>query len=514
MALRTEITELLSGFENRMKIINIVRCLLDYKYPDNIRIMIPNKKILDNIIVAVLLYIKDRTLSTEQDCTLADIEQFLSDISDIFPPEYGINSTLLARYIVVDVLQNGGNFNEFLTYNSITAKFENMAIRLVTENKGRYTLTDDALDFLFRSKEIESELDYTITRFKMQEYIKRDNYQEALEVSRELVSRIRSMKLKMDDFLIRCRENIASITEDSYDKIVSDFRNLMNDEDRELSTIRSTATERIMRLEEAQDSGLTNEEIWKRKVALRELMENISITITEQRAIINKKARVSKSYSELIQENFFVNRYERMNFEQDLLAPLRKLEDELGDVAKFLLFMFSPPELPKIFSIENFYAPHEPINEDISEEGYDLSNQEENKVDQTEIRNNRFSEVFIRLFLYMTNHQQFRLSEFIESLVIAELKEYMQDNVLPQIIMQLFNAQEVDVAGWKADQHMVLKPDGEFDLQWCLAQVPEEYLQMSKVRVYTADRVYSFSIRHEDYARKFDITDYEIEVIS
>ena len=37
MALRSELSELLAGFEKRMKFINIVRCLLDYKYPDHIR---------------------------------------------------------------------------------------------------------------------------------------------------------------------------------------------------------------------------------------------------------------------------------------------------------------------------------------------------------------------------------------------------------------------------------------------------------------------------------------------
>ena len=78
MALRSELSELLAGFEKRMKFINIVRCLLDYKYPDHIREMIPDKRILDNMIVAVLVFIKDRTLGTEQTCTIADVERFFA----------------------------------------------------------------------------------------------------------------------------------------------------------------------------------------------------------------------------------------------------------------------------------------------------------------------------------------------------------------------------------------------------------------------------------------------------
>ena len=50
-------------------------------------------------------------------------------------------------------------------------KFKKMPVRLVNEEKGSYHLTDDVFDFLYRSKEIESELDYSVTRFKMQEYM-------------------------------------------------------------------------------------------------------------------------------------------------------------------------------------------------------------------------------------------------------------------------------------------------------------------------------------------------------
>ena len=85
MALRSELAELLAGFEKRMKFINIVRFLLEYKYPDTIRAMIPDKSILDNVIVSVLVYINDRTLGAQKSCTLADIRQFLDDLSVILP---------------------------------------------------------------------------------------------------------------------------------------------------------------------------------------------------------------------------------------------------------------------------------------------------------------------------------------------------------------------------------------------------------------------------------------------
>ena len=90
---------------------------------------------------------------------------------------------VLARYIIVDVLQNGGVMAEFTTFYSASESFEPMSIRLINEEKGSYHLTDDAFDFLFRSKEIESELDYSVTRFRMKEYMRRDNYEDALDAN-------------------------------------------------------------------------------------------------------------------------------------------------------------------------------------------------------------------------------------------------------------------------------------------------------------------------------------------
>ena len=414
MALRSELSELLAGFEKRMKFINIVRCLLDYKYPDHIREMIPDKRILDNMIVAVLVFIKDRTLGTEQTCTIADVERFLEDFSVVLPTDYNTNPKILARYIIVDVLQNGGVMAEFTTFYSASESFEPMSIRLINEEKGSYHLTDDAFDFLFRSKEIESELDYSVTRFRMKEYMRRDNYEDALDASRELVSRIRNMKVSMDDFLLRCREDISKITVDQYETVVGRIRSLLEDEYKELTEIQAAAKERAKNLEEALQNGVGTEDTQKHRSALKEIIENISLTIDEQRTLINKKASLSESYQALIRDNFVVNRFERLNFERDILSPLRKMDTSLGDAAKFFLFMLTKPEFDKKFSVENFYAPQGKISENEAEEGLDITGEETDYEKQVEIRNTRFRNISCDLFRFMEHKDHFKISDFID----------------------------------------------------------------------------------------------------
>lgn len=513
MGLNNELKGLLSGFEKRMKFINIVRCLLDYRYPDSIREVLPDKKILDNTVVAVLVYIKERTLANQQNCTIDDIEHFLESFSVVFPDDYNIDCKQLARYIVVDVLQNGGIVTEFLTFDSASETFVYKEIRLINEQNKSYHLTNDALDFLFRSKEIESELDYSVTRFRMKEYMKRDNYSEALDASRELVSRIRNMKISMDDFLLRCRENISRITIDQYDEIMLRIRNLLDSEYSELTEIRTNAENRIKTLIDAQNSGLGDNETKNHSIALTEIIKNIEQTINEQRALINKKSSLTEAYGAILKESFTVNRVERMNFERDILIPLRNSNDRLTDAAAYLMFMLTTPEFAKQFSIENFYAPQSKINEEKDNEGVDIDGIDDDSRRSIEIRNKRYLQITEEFFSYAHNCSRFYASEFIGSLSISQLIELTEENALPDVLLKLLAMQELNIEEWKSAEKLTIEPTGVFDLSLCLEEIPQDYLKMKQISISVTDKIYSFEMAVNNSLRKITLTDFLVEVL-
>ncbi len=287
---KNEVSELLSGFEQRMKFFYIVNSLRVGSCPDEIAAKFQGPQgldVLNNLSMMVVLFIEEKTLSEDERCTLSDVADFLQAADTLLPEEYqGFPPDRMAAFLVVNILQKSGKRILYPVYDSTAGAFRTGTLRLLNEEKGAYTLTDEVFDFLFRSKEIESELDYSVTRFKMQEYMKRRNFSEALGQSRDLVQQIRNMKRNLSDFLIRCRENIARISAEDYQGLIERYRNLMDDEYQELMELSATTDREIARFQEAIQEGADNQETQKNLQSVMEIHENLMTTINEQRSLI------------------------------------------------------------------------------------------------------------------------------------------------------------------------------------------------------------------------------------
>jgi len=509
-----EIQAILNGFEKRTKFINIMQTFIKTSFPDNIRAMINgNGQLLTNIVVAVMVYIEEKTLGINQSCSLEDITEFISGFAGMLSDEYIIEPSVMARYIVVEVLQNGGIPISYLSYDSEKNAFVQMPIRIIDEDKGKYYLTNDAFDFMFRTKEIESELDYSVTRFRMQEYMKRDNYTQAMNESRELIRRIRNMMNDMDDFVRKCRENISQVAEDRYEQIIKRTSDLLDEEYKQLTEIQQSAQERKNNMHAAAESGIGSENITRQYSALVEIIRNIQTTIEEQRGLINKKQTFSDSYEMILQDSFVVTDFEKINFENDILLPLRSTEGDLVVFAGCLLNMFTVPDLEKYFSIENFYMPQNRIDEVLKEEGIDITEEQEEPVNISERRNKRNLEIIDRFFDFTTEHSDFKISEFVSSLSEDDKVQLCDENSLPNVLTSIYTMQTVNIKEWLASDYVTIIPDGEFELSWCLNEIRDKLACISKIFFNTLDKEFTFSFSNGKYSLSITMNDYKVEVI-
>ena len=502
-----ESKELLHDFEKRMRFVNLIKYWLQRSKPREISELLHNDDDkTDNLILMVMVFIMDSTLRYGERCTKQDVTAFLQELADVYDYEPE-SAKMLTDYIITDVLQSNGKVRSFDTfYNSDEQFRDQRSLILLEQQSGSYVLTNEAYEFLFRTKEIDSELDFSVNRFKLQEFIKRGNYGKALRESRELVSRVRNLKTRMDDFMLRCRTNISEVSIDEYEEIVSQIKDSFEDENKQLSDIRTLVSAKLQAIADAQIN--TDGNIGQTEQEIREILENIDTVISEQSRVFNQKFSLSELYADLLDDSFSYLQAGRFDLEQELLLPLQKMQlQDSKNVGKLFAPLYRPI-FPHMFGIDFFYSRQNAIRESNRDDSIDIVS-DDNAETAADIRNKRYVEIIRGLLNFAYKNSIFCFSDYLAAVPKEQVQEQLREKSLPDVMLKLYGLGEIDVAGWRAEQHDIIVPVGEFDLSYCLSELPKELVQMQTMLIQRLDGIITIS---DEAGNSIKMNNFKIEV--
>jgi hypothetical protein len=475
--------EFLEGFEKRMRIVAAVDSIVNRtnRRMDIERLFSAGQ--LDNIIFSVLVYIMEQTLAEDEECTIESIASFIRGILPAYELEFSLDTIRqITEYIIKDILQNGGEarFYPIMTYGQGTKETR---IRLI-EDKLRendrsyiitYQLTDQGYDLLFRTKEVEQEISFTIEELKLRELIKRKNYKKAITQSSSLIQMVRQKKNDLRQFMEKIRSNIYDVDILEYEELTGSTYALLEEEYgimQEILDMINLSEDRLK--EEEQTRGFLDDAMKKAHQEITKIRRNIHITISEQRELIMDRHQLSAIYKQTLEDSFLLSRSKKYNFEQEIL---KKLEHCGRQQIPSLWQLFNPlcrPNPEKVLNILSLYEAQsrlrqedlEPAKLEIEDLGEDRERQKTEKINNANIQ-------LIRFILQMAaqHPEGFYLRQLISDL---KSQEYLygvlrKEDLLFHSLLKLYEISNINLKEWKQEEHeVVANATGEFDLDYCL----------------------------------------------
>ncbi|VDN47263.1 conserved protein of unknown function [Petrocella atlantisensis] len=483
--------DFLEKFEKRMEWIGVVDSIVNRRGRDTkIEGMFKGND-LTNIIVSVLLFIMEKTLEENNECDTQHIEEFL----EVLLIEYYqmklniIEIKELAGYIIKDILQNSGERRIYSVFNYSKNTIEEIPIRLIVDKmvvekesrKLNYMLTNQGYDFLFRTREVDEEIQLTIEQLKLKEYVKRKKFSNAVRQSVELITYVRQKKKEVENFILSIRQNINDVDIDKYEQLLKGTYSMLEDEYETMSDIRrmiQQAGDKIS--EELESSHQMEDKLMKAIQEIREITHNLGVAISEQRNLILNRHNLSDLYMDTIKRSFEYSFVKRFNISESILEPLEKY-DVVLDKCIHLLEPLLLPEINKMLSIDQIYNQQLIFKEFDVEDSHFINTEEyEDEIEKQRIESisNKHVKIVLLLFSEIIKHKQIKLSEIIQELKQGNPKEYIelsQGRLIFFIAFKLFDFENISIKDFYLEKNKVMMGVSEsFNLERCLIEIEDQ----------------------------------------
>lgn len=479
--------EYLEGFEKRMGFAAVVDSIVNRKNRNNeIEDWFEGEE-LDNVFFSLLVYIMEQTLNENDDCTIENMAGFLDDTLPMYGKDFSYEQILrLTEYMVKDILQNKGVAKMYSIMHYDRGMVQRR-VRLIEDKyteDGRivYQLTDQGYDFLFRTKEIDRELDFRLEQLKLKMLLKRKNYKHALKQSRELINMLRQKKREIQSFVERIRQNIHTIDRGEHEELLEQTYNLIDEEYEGMLELKRAVEKDEERIQGEIETGRQPDEAMLQAITnLDSIKRNLQIVISEQRNLIASRFRMNDIYEETIRSSFYSSMIRRYDFQKEMLEPLTGVKGEQALELWKLFRPLSAPAFRRQLNLGLLYQRQGKLRETEEEETAleEELLEEDRRMERQRLLDAMYERLIERIFKFAADqggsYTFSRLFEHIRE-VSQRISWYTGENRIFLAMLKLYDYQCIRIEDWKnRSEREIPKSNGEFDLACCMYRLEQSH---------------------------------------
>lgn len=482
--------EFLDKFHERMEMIAISDSILNRKGKNKEIEDLFQENELDNIIIAVLLFIMEKTLEENNECEIFHIEQFLEGLFDeYYNKSFNSSDTkIITSYIVKTILQNNGEKYSYRVKNYNNNTWEDKNIRLINdkiveernEKKLVYALTNQGYNFLFKTKEIDEEIKMTIEQLKLKEYIKRKKFSNAVRQSIELINYARQKKREIEALILSIRQNIHNVNVEDYEKLLKSTYSMLEDEYDAMNEIEKMMLQAEKKIKDEIDTlPEIDEKLINAGREIEIIHNNIGIILSEQRDLILDRHNLTDIYMDTIRKTFQYSFEKRFDFEKVILSGLERYKSELENYIGIIKPIIMP-QYKKWIGIDEIYDQQIIVKEEtcIVQEAI-IIEEYDNSAEKLRLKelNAQYTRITELLIVPAVEDGEAKLSVIIEKLKTDNNMEFLtlaKNRKLFMIALKLYNIGELDLKAFFDEQRKVMMTNTEeYNVEQALIDIAE-----------------------------------------
>ena len=485
--------EYLQGFQERMGFVAAVDSIIGRRNRSTEIEEWFEEEEMDNLFFSLLVYIMEQTLNENDQCTMENMAAFLEEILPYYGREFSHAEIYrLTEYMVRDILQNKGEEKTYrvMDYDQGMKEIRIRLIRDKITDGGRivYQLTDQGYNLLFRTREVDKELDFRLEQLKLKELLKRRNYRHALRQSQELMNMLRQKEHELELFIDRIRQNIHTIDRGEHKKLLDETYHLLDEEYQGMLELKEQVERDEERIyQEQADHTMEDEAVAEALRSLAQIRQNLSTVTMQQRNLIGRRFEMNDIYEETIRDSFYTAMVRRYDFQKEIMEPLEHVK---GEQIASLWKLFVPLKRPRARKQLLLSMPYQPQGKLREEETEEAAIEEEVfEVDQRFQQQKRRDAIHVklmdRMFSYGNDHPSYSFSEFYQYLKEnAEKPEvYTEEKRIFLVMLKLYDYKTIDLEEWgQREDKEIPEANGEFDLSYCLYQMEMEHPDFYGIR--------------------------------